>query len=166
VQPKAGQLQLREWHSACKSIAELILNLVWLQAKIFGSGLPGLTPVLSAWQHWEIPTDSALNHFRFRLIALLSTSCYLPTIGLTHNVNHGVWFPEHPITPGWQIVLHLQKSQGRTAVKKKGKDIFTTEKKFTCPNAKDLCQIFLSALSFQKDLSAENGEMGLGHFIQ
>lgn len=38
----------------------------------------------------EIPTDSALNHFRFRLIALLSPSCYLPTIGLTHNVHHGV----------------------------------------------------------------------------
>lgn len=54
------------------------------------------------------PTDSVLNHFRFRLIALLSTICSPPTIGLTHNVHHGVGFPEHSITPGWQVVLHLQ----------------------------------------------------------
>lgn len=87
------------------------------------------------------PTDCVLNHFRFRLVALLSTICSLPTIGLTHNVHHGVGFPEHSITPGWQIVLHLQ-TKGEVMSRRMERTSSQKNRKFIHPSTIYLCQVF------------------------
>lgn len=45
--------------------------------------------------------------FPLKPALLLFSIGSLPTIRLTHHMDQGIGFPKHPITPGWQIVLHL-----------------------------------------------------------
>lgn len=111
------------------------------------------------------PTDSVLSHFRFRLVALLSTICSPPTIRLTHNVHHGVGFPEHSITPGWQIVLHLQ-TKGEVMVRRMERASSQKNRKFIHQSTILFASsLFVCIDTFQNTTRAGNTEIGLGHFL-